>query len=362
MLFVMILVFIFILLMISYFFCHFKRLYNLTKLSFKLKMTLTIITTLLISFLAINIFNVIGIIVLHWFVFSVITDLVFYVINKISTKRYLKLQLSSIIPICLTIIVMLYGYYNMTNVIEHKETIISFKELKQDYDILFISDLHYKTTMDKKKLDKIVDDINQKEYDLAILGGDIVDESTTNQDLKDVFNSLGNIKTKYGIYYVYGNHDEQNYSTHRTYSKEELKNVLTTNNITLLSDTYQELNDDIIIYGRDEISRNSKRQDSSSIIKDLDQSKYLLIVDHQPLDISKNANLGFDMQLSGHTHAGQIFPAGIIIKLFINEVAYGHEKIDNLDVIVSSGMAGWAFPIRTSDHSEYVSIHLQNKA
>lgn len=63
--------------------------------------------------------------------------------------------------------------------------------------------------------------------------------------------------------------------------------------------------------------------------------------------------------MSGHTHAGQIWPAGMFIKYVMNDTFdYGYIKKDNLDVIVSSGIAGWKFPIRTEEHSEYVILDI----
>lgn len=338
---------------------YLKGIFKYVHLERRLEVVITLIICATVIILGVNIFNGTAIVILHWLLFGLITNLGFFLIRKIFKKTYPKLKDSGIIPIVLTFLTMSYAYFNMINIKETHYEITTDKTLKQSYDLLFISDLHILTTMNIDKLNKEVAKINKKNYDFVILGGDIVDESVDKKTMQETFKALGNINNKYGIYYVYGNHDEQLYSRNPYYTKEELTNALKENDITILCDTDVTINDDVIIYGRDEISRNQNRLDTNDIIKTLDEDKFKLIIDHQPLDVTKNANLGFDMQLSGHTHAGQIFPANIVIELFINELAYGHETRGDYDIIVSSGMAGWGFPLRTTKHSEYVTIHLK---
>ena len=63
--------------------------------------------------------------------------------------------------------------------------------------------------------------------------------------------------------------------------------------------------------------------------------------------------------ISGHTHGGQIWPVGLLTELFDRDtINYGHEAIDGMDVIVSSGIGGWGYPVRTGKHSEYVVVHI----
>lgn len=86
-----------------------------------------------------------------------------------------------------------------------------------------------------------------------------------------------------------------------------------------------------------------------------------MLLDHQPGKLKENEEAGFDLQISGHTHAGQIWPTGPLMELMgINEINYGHRRLNTLDVIVSSGIAGWGYPVRTGGHSEYVMIHLSH--
>ena len=86
------------------------------------------------------------------------------------------------------------------------------------------------------------------------------------------------------------------------------------------------------------------------------------MLDHQPSELEAADRAGYDLLLSGHTHAGQIWPTGLISQAVgIVELNYGQRKLDHLQVIVSSGIGG--YPIRTSRHCEYVIISVEgNKA
>ena len=83
------------------------------------------------------------------------------------------------------------------------------------------------------------------------------------------------------------------------------------------------------------------------------------MLDHQPSDYENVKNAGCDLIISGHTHAGQIWPAGLFATLFhFDELNYGEIQQGNFHAVVTSGIAGWGYPIRTEKHSEYVVLNI----
>ena len=96
----------------------------------------------------------------------------------------------------------------------------------------------------------------------------------------------------------------------------------------------------------------SKRKTSASTAR--------ILVDHQPVDYDQAARDGYSLILSGHTHAGQIFPFGLVTGItHHSSLNYGLLKLEGgTTAIVSSGISGWGVPIRTSKHSEYVVVRL----
>lgn len=315
----------------------------------------------------------IGIVVLlHIVVLALVMDLLNYIFkilskrNTITFNKWRTVYESGIVPIILTAIILAYGYWNMNDIVEKDYKIYTNKNIREEgYRVAMISDLHYGTVMNREKLQAVCNDIEEAEPDIVVLCGDIVDEKTTIEQMKEATEILGDIKSKYGVFYIYGNHDDARYSSIPSYTKDELKNELLSNNIYVLVDESYEINDDLVIVGRDDegFSKEEGRKSSEDLIANIDKSKFILLLDHQPSELNLNISLGYDLQLSGHTHKGQIWPAGLISELFnFNELEYGYKKIGDYEIIVSSGISGWNYPIRTGSKSEYLIIDIEKQS
>ena len=86
------------------------------------------------------------------------------------------------------------------------------------------------------------------------------------------------------------------------------------------------------------------------------------MADHQPVEIEENIAQEVDLQVSGHTHGGQIWPVGLLTEL-LGQYNYGnYSEKNNFELVVSSGYTGWRYPIRTGKHCEFVMITVKNPA
>ena len=196
-----------------------------------------------------------------------------------------------------------YGSYNIKNVRQTTYNLTTKKQIKNGMKIVQISDLHTPTTMTTEKFKTYCRKIQAQHPDILALTGNIFDENTTKEEMQIVAEELGQIKTTYGIFYVFGNHDYNYYTNKPFYTPDELRRTL-----------------------------------------------------------KENCKAGVDLSLSGHTHAGQIWPTGQLGELIgVNELNYGYRQDGDYQVIVSSGIGGWGYPIRTGRHSEYVVITLNTK-
>ena len=261
------------------------------------------------------------------------------------------------LPILLTCLVLGYGAWNMDHIVETEYTVVSDK-LQSDYEVVLITYTLYGTIQNPDVLKEKINEINAVQPDLVILGGDIVEEGTSKDDMREVFSLLGDLKSTYGTFYVYGNHDRQYYMEDRTYSDDELAQSLEENGITALSDQWVNLGDDLVLAGREDAERPEGRDSLEKLLEGADRSRFLIVADHQPLEAEENAAQGVDLEVSGHTHAGQMFPVGYISELSGTR-NYGEYQEDSCRIIVSSGAAGVGFPLRTQERCEYVVIHLR---
>ena len=346
-----------------YFYYLFLRLLHLLKRDTHKKRihVLCIILSICFVFPAVNLFGFWALIILHFFAFSFIFDVIYWLLKKKKKHhRITKIYQSSMIPLLCVLLVLGYGYTKMKDVSQKDYIVYTQKALQHNYRIAFLSDLHFANTMDKEQLNQYCQQISKTNPDIIILGGDIVDEKTTKQQMKQAFETLGNMQSQFGIYYVYGNHDRATYSSHPYFTKDELKQIVIDNHIHILQDDFVTINDDFVLIGRED--RSQPRLSSQQLLENMNQDNFMLVVDHQPVDLKINDELGYDLQLSGHTHGGQIFPVGLMIDLLgFGEMNYGYRQYDHMQAIVSSGIAGWGYPIRTGSHSEYVIVDIMKK-
>lgn len=309
---------------------------------------------------ALNFFGVWSLTLFHLFEIGILVEILNIILKRMDLKYWNNIYLSFAFPIIAVIIIFCYGYYNINNIKRTEYNILTEKNIhKEGYKIGLISDIHFGNSLNNEKMEKQVEKLNSENFDILVLAGDIVDESSSLEEVKDIFKILGKVKTKSGIYYVYGNHDMSNYSRKPNYSLEDLRASITNGNIKLIEDKAVKITEDLTVIGRkDKTERN--RKNSRELIEQTDKNTYLILTDHQPVELIENSRLGYDLQLSGHTHNGQIFPFNLIMKFFnLSEFIYGNKKIGKFNIIVSSGFSGWGYPIRTAGNLEYVVINLK---
>ena len=177
------------------------------------------------------------------------------------------------------------------------------------------------------------------------------------------------MKTTYGVYYVFGNHDKGYYpSDYRGYTGDDLIAELEKNGVTVLQDQNVLIDNRVYIIGRqdcsEDVEKGKGRADMATLTQDLDDSKFSIVMDHQPADYEAQAASGVDLVVSGHTHGGQLFPLMNIenlTRLGDDDKVYGYEKRGNTNFIVTSGISDWAIKFKTGCRSEYVLIDIQGK-
>lgn len=256
------------------------------------------------------------------------------------------------IIVSISLCILIYGLVNSMVVIK-KDYNISSSTLNNNYKICFISDLHYGAKQPSFVIDNLIKSLNNENLDILILGGDIVEEETDIEELIEILAKLSSINTNYGIFYVYGNHDMK----FEKIQKVSILDCLSTTDIKLLADNNICINELNIVGRRDAHKEYLTRKDISMLY---DKSKYNIVIDHMPVDFKYNSYIGYDLQLSGHTHAGQIM-IGNIITSNEHEYMYGKHNIGDSSIIVSSGCGVSKIPIRTMEHCEYVIINLRKE-
>lgn len=345
----------------SYFFIFFRRLLQLFIHDKKIYSLLSLIISLVLMYLSWPIFRTSGMIIGHFFAFCLIVEIINYFYHK-KAKQVSHIwdicYKTGIISMITVALFMGYGFYNMQHVYQKDYQIKTSKI--NDLKIGAISDLHFGVNMDLQDLEGYLQKIEDNDIDIFLLIGDIFDENTSKENMEKASQMLGNVKSQYGTYYVLGNHDPNLYVDIPNYTKEYMCETLEKNKVHVLEDEIVELGD-ITLVGRKDAS-DSSRKTISELMTSIDFNSFVLLMDHQPLGLKENADAKIDLQISGHTHAGQIWPTGYLMEMLgANEMNYGYRQIDKTQIIVTSGIAGWGYPIRTGGHCEYLIIEVSGQ-
>ena len=296
------------------------------------------------------------VILIHLVIFFMLSEIIMSIIERKTNKQY-KVYYAGIIAIVLTTFYLGIGIYLNYHVFFTHYTITTTKDLGQEkLRVVALTDAHLGATFNGKGFKKKMDKIKDLNSDILVIVGDFVDDDTTYQELKEACKSFSEIHPKYGIYFVYGNHDK-GYFNYRDFTDKELKEELQKNNVHILEDDIVKINSDIYLIGRND-KRYPDRLSIDALLKNIDHDKYLIDLNHQPNDYNNELNK-VDLVISGHTHGGQLFPLGYLgILLGANDAFKGLHQKENTTFIVSSGISSWALDFKTGAKSEIVIIDI----
>lgn len=282
----------------------------------------------------------------------------------------------TILFVCIfTTFMCTYGIVNAHKLRITNYEVVSEKDSNIDnLNIVLLADLHLGYNVGIKEMQDMVTKVNSLNPDVVIIAGDIFDnEYDAIEQPEEMIKIFRTLETKYGVYATYGNHDIKEKiiagftfewtkeAKSKVSADERMNKFIEDAGFKFLYDSYDLIEDSIYIYGRPDAKKvnfyNKTRIDASDITKDLDKSKTIICVDHQPNELQELANAGVDLDLSGHTHNGQFWPGTISINWFWKN-AYGLKQIDNMTSIVTSGVGLFGFNMRTGCFPEIVNINL----
>lgn len=317
-------------------------------------------------------------IMLYAFLFVIVADLLRLVFKKIrkESATHIRSAIAGSICFLLIISVSLYGMINARTIqtSSYNVTVNKTAESLDSLRIVLIADLHLGYSVGTSQMRQMVNKINAQNPDLVVVAGDIFDneyEALDNPD--ELATILGNIKSTYGTYACYGNHDIQEPilagftfpKKGKKMSDPRMDSLLEKAGITLLSDEYTLIDDAFYLYGRPDYERPGRgittRKTPEEITSVLNHEKPIIVIDHEPRELDELADAGVDLDLCGHTHDGQVFPLTLITDL-VWENACGYLQKGSMHNIVTSGVGVFGPNMRVGTRSEIcvIDVDFQN--
>mgnify|MGYP004639283263 FL=1 len=315
---------------------------------------------------------------LYLILYVALIDLLRWIYSKVFKDKYNDFYartICALLIIVLTGVTSIYGIINakIVRTTEYEITINkdggNFKEMT----IAMFGDPQFGYNIGEYHLKQAVDIINKNDVDIVCVAGDIFDNQYSaikNPDkLIDLFNQ---IKSKYGMYAVLGNHDvEEPILCGFTFNDDDIENKLASkemldfirkSGMVLLYDENVIINDSVNLYGRADQERpnlgNITRKESGDIFKEVDTTKPLFVLDHEPREYDELEKAGVDLMMAGHTHDGQLWPTKIATDI-IWENPYGLWVKNTFHAITTSGLGLFGPNMRVGTIAEVCIIHVK---
>lgn len=288
------------------------------------------------------------------------------ILTYLSIKQYFR---RSVLHSLIVVSALLtgYGIYEVTRQCDINYISVPIKGLPEelnDFRIVQLTDLHIAFMTDQNDIQQIVDRVNILSPDIVVVTGDLIDGPA--ELLKDVLSPFSKFKTKYGSFFVTGNHEHYDYLDKWFVEFSRLGLKLLINSHSVININSQKIFlAGVTDYRADKYDKNYTTDPEGSI-KDAPACAVKIMLAHSPISIYEVSKFGFDFQISGHTHGGVYFPVSLIVNLrnFLFKVdnqpfRKGLHKYQNTWIYISSGIGYWGPPLRIGNPAEIPVIILK---
>lgn len=260
-----------------------------------------------------------------------------------------------------TVVLIITGFINAVNPVTKHYSIDTDKRFasgKDSMNIVAVSDIHLGSIIRKRSMRHLSKMISREEPEMVLFLGDLIDGSIGPVLRDDLLSHLTLPALPYGQYAITGNHE---------FMGDLKKSIpyIESKGIRVLSDEVIRLGNGVQIVGRTDRTAmqgsGPGRASLDSLLAQTDASAPVILLDHQPYELSALAGTAVDLQLSGHTHNGQMWPLTLITnKMF--ELSHGSKMFGNTQVIVSSGFGIWGPRMRIGTRPEILAITLTGRS
>ncbi|MFF9912123.1 metallophosphoesterase [Streptomyces sp. NPDC013457] len=218
------------------------------------------------------------------------------------------------------------------------------------YRIAVVSDIHIGPILGRAHTQRVVDAVNRTQPDLIAVVGDLVDGSVEN--LGPAAEPLAQLRARHGSFFVTGNHE---YFSGADAWVDHVREL----GLRPLRNARQEIAAGFDLAGVDDIAGESEGQgpDFAAALGDRDRARAAVLLAHQPVVIHDAVRHGVDLQLSGHTHGGQLWPGNYLAEL-ANPTVAGLERYGDTQLYVSRGAGAWGPPVRVGAPSDITVVEL----
>jgi hypothetical protein len=248
------------------------------------------------------------------------------------------------------ILVVVGGHYNAVRpIVKSYDLSLPGDNIARTVRIALVSDIHAGLMVNNHWLQRIVNTINEREPDMVLMAGDTVDGNVTHVHEERLSEVLAGLSAPLGVYAVLGNHE---YYT----DTEEAVLAIESGGVNVLLDEALTIDGLFTLVGRKDIQAKrfeGKRKPLKTILEGTSDDLAVIVMDHTPVNLNEATEAGVALQVSGHTHRGQLFPFNVVTDM-VFEQDWGFLRKKGTLFYVSCGVGTWGPPIRTSSRPEII--------
>ncbi len=273
-------------------------------------------------------------------------------------ENYLQTKFITLVVVAIIVSITVFAGYLNTRNLKIKTLELNLPKGNSaltELNAVMVSDIHLSPINNGPFLAKIVKKINEFNPDIVFVAGDLFDDSAEILRQRNIGSSLSDIISKNGVYAITGNHEYIN-------GIDSAVAFIESYGIKMLRDSSTFIMNSFNLVGREDRAKKQftgkPRKSLEEIMESVDKNYPVILMDHTPFGLDDAEKNNVALQLSGHTHHGQMFPANLITKM-IYEVSWGYLKKGNTQYYVSSGAGTWGPPVRTGSDSEIVHLKIK---
>ena len=271
--------------------------------------------------------------------------------DQLNNKKFRIAGFSTLLTVPIVIVIGGIINFNSIQTSEYRVEIAKKSAAIEHLRIAFVSDFHLKQRTDIHYVERFAGKIRSIQPDLLIFGGDLFEGRGEGEKLDRFAKMFREFHPQYGVFAVLGNHE--------AYGRRHPIGFFEKAGIHLLLDSVAVIGQSFNLAGRID-NKYRERMATHQLLKSRNDSLPVILIDHRPTDMIENSRSKVDIQFSGHTHHGQLFPFNYITKA-IYPLSWGYEKIGDTHFFVSSGIMLWGPPVRTAGKSEIVVVDVAFK-
>jgi len=272
-------------------------------------------------------------------------------VEIIHSRKFRTISLCILFVFSAAVVIIGSVHYNTIRVKEYQVDVPRRSAVIKHLKIAMAADFHLGQITGKQFLEKFTAKINSLHPDILLIPGDIVEGHRNDGEQSEFTRLFRQVKAKYGVYASPGNHE--------SHGRNNKLDFFANAGINLLADTFVVIDNSFCLVGRNDRHSNN-RKPIEELLDKIPDHLPVIVLDHRPTELEPVSKHGVDIQLSGHTHYGQLFPFNYIIKN-LYELSWGYKKIRDTHFFVTSGIQVWGPPVRTAGNSEIMVINVDFK-